>query len=361
MRVMAKYLAARRLTATFFMLLLLLSTAAFTPPAQAGTIEGVIEDDHVHLEVHLEVNFSEVADSLAERNVTDYNKIKQQLKKWIKERHRWREGEDWTLEELYEKLNETGFDEIPPGLNKSIVKRIREYLQDRKRLEKELHKHVDPVVSCWLTPALRNGLQNALRNNLNASLRRLFPNYEVRNLELEVDYNDTTKIYTVDIELDLYNAVTTNSSGTFVNGKFRYFNATGEIDPEEFGGKGLSKFTPSKAMFLDLSAFNVPLEEWTRNYDPESNTTEFSIERDIVVSTALGDIYVDPEASLVVGGEAIASGDAISVVQPLLEQPVTVVGVTVPLWMTLATLVATIAVVLSALAYRRRIIRALSH
>jgi hypothetical protein len=150
----------------------------------------------------------------------------------------------------------------------------------------------------------------------------------------------------IKLTFDVIGAVVSNETGTYFNCKFRAMNASELclIEDEEL--------MPSKALFIDLSALDVPLQQWERTYDEATNKTTFRLViKEIKVSQPYGSVSIDPEATLVVYGKATGSGDAIivSAVMP----PVAPV---VPMWTWLLTAAIIAVVVLSviAVAVRRK-------
>jgi len=63
---------------------------------------------------------------------------------------------------------------------------------------------------------------------------------------------------------------------------------------------------------LDLSRFNVPLEQWIREHDQIRNLTEYSLTiLPYNVSTQYGNILIDPTQVIETPGETFPLGDLI--------------------------------------------------
>lgn len=238
-----------------------------------------------------------------------------------------KEIEELVEEEIEERIEE--MKERIEGLRKKdeIMARAKLKLPDiaermREKYEK-LYKHVEIPVACWETPALHEGLQTCMCECLNETLKELYkpkPVY-IKNYRLEIEF--TRDVTVIDGEVvvtgtfilrqsfDLYGIVIVNATGIFIQGEFRAFSAVEEVDMGRYGKAGW-KFTPAKAMFMDLSAFAVPLENWNVTYDPATGTTTFTLTRDISIETPFGYVKIDPVASLTVPGYAKAKGDSIT-------------------------------------------------
>jgi len=99
-------------------------------------------------------------------------------------------------------------------------------------------------------------------------------------------------------------------ANTTIHAKFRYLNVTEEVDLSDFHSGWVMK--PCKALFDDLTAFNVTLEEWSRTYIAEENITVFEYRTNVTISLPIGCITVDPVERVIVEGTAYAEGDTIT-------------------------------------------------
>jgi Skp family chaperone for outer membrane proteins len=250
-----------------------------------------------------------------------------------------------------------------------LIERVPDFKEEmRERCEKLWEDHVrgDVLAACWETPALQRGLKEALGNALNRTLQRIYGTTDVyvKNFILSIeivkriDYVDgdpiVTGTFTLSQSFDLHGIVTVNASGVFIRSQFRCFNVTEDVEvevPEEVAGFRRWKFTPAKVMFLDLSVFSVPLEEWDRFYDPAANSTTFRLVKNLNITTPFGNVIIDPEYTLTVPGDATGSGEVIMV-----KAPTVAVAFPVDLLPILATIIiaAAITIVIAAYWVRRR-------
>jgi len=239
--------------------------------------------------------------------------------KWA---NKWDKWEEWMNKwnEKWEQLKIEETEEMPEFIRPCFREKMQEKFDDLWNK----HMNAPTMARCWGTPASQFGLKNALANSINKTLQWIYNSSDVYiknfNLSIEVttktSYTDgtymMTGVYAVAQSFDLYGVVTSNSSGTFIRSQFRSFNVTEKVDGAKFGFPGWV-FTPSKAMFLDLSVFSFPLEQWENTYDSDSNTTTFTLVRDINVTTPYGNVIIDPEMVLVVPGRATAAGNTITI------------------------------------------------
>lgn len=239
--------------------------------------------------------------------------------KWA---NKWDKWEEWMNKwnEKWEQLKIEETEKMPEFIGPGFQEKMKE------KFDELWNKHMNAptMARCWGTPASQFGLKNALANSINKTLQWIYNSSDVYiknfNLSIEVttktSYTDgtymMTGVYAVAQSFDLYGVVTSNSSGTFIRSQFRSFNVTEKVDGAKFGFPGWV-FTPSKAMFLDLSVFSFPLEQWENTYDSDSNTTTFTLVRDINVTTPYGNVIIDPEMVLVVPGRATAAGNTITI------------------------------------------------
>ncbi len=253
-------------------------------------------------------------------------------------KERWEDWEEW-MEEWTARWREIKFGEM-----EKIPEFIRSLFRERmmKKIEDLWNKHMNASVlaSSWFTPASRLGLKRALGESLNKTLQRIYNTSDVyiKNFNLNIELSTKTTliddafmtmdIFNVTQRFDLWGVVIRNSSGTFIRAQYRHLNITEKIDGGKFGYPGWV-FTPSKAMFMDLSVFSVPLEKWEKKFDRATNTTMFTLVKNINVTTPFGSVVVDPELSLVVPGDASGVGDMI-VITPILPTNILPVRILVP-------------------------------
>jgi len=374
---------------------LLLTSTAF--PDQALAAKGVLKEgeNHIHFNLTLIVNITRTAFNMT-KEWFEYKK-EVWMKKWIawkdlweqkREQHkekwadwmgkweswneqwkeewrkRWKDqwNETWKPEwkekwddwdewmgKWTEKWREIRFEEmqkIPEFMRPDFKKIMMDKFSDL------WDKHLNALVlaNCWSTPASRFGLKVALGHSLNKSLERIYNTSDVyiKNFDLTIDLlasrtiiDDTfvtMGIFNITESFDLHGVVMRNSSGTFIRSQFRSLNVTERVDGTRFGYPGWV-FVPGKAMFMDLTVFSVPLEEWERKFDPATNTTTFALAKNINVTTPFGSVIVDPELSLIVPGDASGVGDVI-VITPILPTDLLPIKVIVP-----TAAIATVAVV----------------
>lgn len=343
------------------------------PPAHAMTATGVLEEGkgYVHFDLMLSVNFTEIAFDITKMEFAGKGEALmgrwQELKgrwegryaqwrgMWNQQMANWSEwssytkkewGDEWKAEWKVEWRPEWGekwgewegwmgnwstrwktlklseIEKIPPLIMPNFTGRMKEkveYLWNR-------HLQAPQLASCWATPASRLGLKGALERSLNRTLQSLYGTTDVyvKNSDTAIELttktvsiggtSPTTGLFDLAQSFDLYGIVTANASGLFIRSQFRHLNVTEKVDGGLFGYPGWV-FTPGKTMFMDLSIFSVPLEEWNTAFD--GYTTTFTLVRDINVTTPFGNAIVDPEVSLTVPGYGIGKGDVIAV-KPIL-------------------------------------------
>jgi len=183
-------------------------------------------------------------------------------------------------------------------------------------------------------------LKVALGQSLNRTLERIYNTSDVyiKNFDLDIDLLTSGTLiddafvmvgtFNLSKSFDLYGVVIRNSSGTFIRSQFRSLNVTEKVDGTRFGYPKWV-FVPGKAMFVDLTVFSVPLEKWEREFDSDTNTTTFTLTKNINVTTPFGSVIVDPELSLIVPGDASGVGDVI-VITPISPTDLLPIKVIVP-------------------------------
>ena len=366
-------------------------------PASALTATGVLEEgeDYIHFDVDLAANITKAAFNMTKRwfeeNREEWssrwnewrNRWEERHREWrgkwkgmmegwrewarkntrIREewQHRWEEEwgerwedewadewEDWeewmeNWEDRWEELVIDRIERIPRFMESHFRERMRNRFEELW----ERHMNAPRLAECWLNPASRLGFRDALGRSLNRTLQWVYNTTDVyvRNFTLAIEvttktfYTDdtyfTSGLYDLQASFDLYGVVIRNETGTFIRSQFRHLNVTEKVDGGEFGYHGWV-FVPSKSLFMDLTAFSLPLENWERAYDEETDTTTFTLVKDINVTTPYGNVIIDPEMNLVVPGQATAAGEMIAVTSILPSDLVPVKFVTA------ATVVATI-------------------
>jgi len=375
-----------KVSGTVMLTLMLLASATFAD--QAGSAKGVLEEgqDHIRFDLTLTVNITQAAFNITKKSFGDekeawVNKWEKWKNRW-EEKHelqwkgrwrdhmkewaswkeswkqewgkmwraewnetwnpewkeKWEEWEEW-MKNWKERWNETEYEHFE-RIPEFIRPRFKHIMMEKFRELWENHVNAPLLARCWDTRASRLGLKTALRQALNKTLQRIYNTSDVyvRNFNMTIDLltsstvvdgtYTSTGIFNLTQSFDLYGVVTQNSSGTFIRSQFRSLNVTEKVDGKWFGYPGWV-FTPGKAMFLDLSVFSVPFEEWERTVDPTANSTRFTLVRDINVTTPYGSIIVDPELSLVVPGVAAGTGDVIAII-PILPTDLVPVRILVP-------------------------------
>lgn len=356
-------------TITIFAVILLF--ASTISPVNAMSARGVLEEgkDYVHFDLTLSVNFTRAAFNITREEfarsreewtarwyewkegweqrhegwrerwserMADWGAWREQWKEdwrneWMKKwnltwepewRERWGEWEEW-MEDWKEKWKDMNYEEIGE-IPSFIMPSFRDSM--KRKFEDLWHRHLNAQIlsNCWFKPSSQIGLKRALGHSLNKTLQWIYDTEDVyiKNFDPTIELTTktvfiddtplTTGLFKLDESFDLYGVVTVNSSGLFILSQFRHLNVTEKVDGRLFGYPGWV-FTPGKAMFMDLSVFSVPLEEWNRVYDSATDTTSFTLVRDINVTTAYGSVVIDPEVSLTVPGRAEGSGDLITV------------------------------------------------
>jgi hypothetical protein len=358
-------------------------------PAHALTARGVLEEgqDHVHFDLTLTVNVTRTAFDVTKRWYEDnwetwqskwsnwrnrwegghtewigrWTELMRGWRQWATNNyqsrfeweHEWREewGESWNpdwadkwnsweewMENWRTRWEGLEFDEIE-DIPEFIMPHFRETMRQRVSQLWTTHMNAPTLAQCWMAPVSRLGFKTALGHSINRTLEWIYNTSDVYirdfNLTIEVTsktlYTDgtstTTGFYNLTQSFDLYGVVTTTDSTITIRSQFRHLNVTEKVDGARFGFPRWV-FIPGKALFMDLSAFSVPLENWTRT--ESDTTTTFALVRDINVTTPYGNVIIDPEMVLTVPGLATATGDVISIaaVLPTDLVPVQLIAVT---------------------------------
>jgi len=178
-----------------------------------------------------------------------------------------------------------------------------------------------PLLMYYLSiPAFKTVFNNKMKKVIEDSLIKLYNNYvKIKNFTMNISFkmNHTNigsdKILNIDIVIektfDLTNVITENATHIIIDAKVRYLNITENIDLENFIPGWV--INPSKDLFMDDSAFKIPLQYWNRTYLPNENKTIFTLERDVSISLPIGNITIDPEEIIIVKGLAEGRGDQI--------------------------------------------------
>ena len=358
-------------------------------PAHALTARGVLEEgeDHIHFDLTLTANVTRTAFDITKRWYEDnaetwqsrwsnwknrwegghtewtgkWTELMRRWRDWATHNyqsrfeweHEWREewGESWNPD-WAEKWNaweewmenwRTRWEELEFDDTEDVPEFIMPHFRERmKHKFSELwigHMNAPMLAKCWIAPASRLGFKTALGHSINKTLEWIYNTSDVYikdfNLTIEVTsktlYTDgtytTTGLYNLTQSFDLYGVVTTDDSDIIIRSQFRHLNVTEKVDGALFGYRGWV-FTPGKALFMDLSAFSVPLDKWA--VGSTDDTTTFTLVRDINVTTPYGNVIIDPEMVLTVPGRATATGDVISVtaILPTDLMPIKLIGVT---------------------------------
>ena len=146
-------------------------------------------------------------------------------------------------------------------------------------------------------------------------------------VDLDIDLIEA-KVYYQSIALTSYfklvvsGVSTTTLTGRYINAKLRY------LKPVIRTSYGPYSFYLHRMFMMDLSAFDVPLEKWSRRFNGTHTIFTYSIDYSITLETG-AIIKVDPEQTLVVEGEATAEGDTIFVKEYTTEFWMLIAGVAV--------------------------------
>lgn len=144
-----------------------------------------------------------------------------------------------------------------------------------------------------------NRLQLMLGSNISVDSFNMTYRYTVENQTFKLNANMT-----------INGPISYNGSNYIVRAHWRWINASGDCEFEHQQNR--HRFNFAKLMGLDLSRFNTPLEQWTRERDQNQNMTIYSLTvTSYNTSTVYGKILIDPTQLIETPGETFAAGDLI--------------------------------------------------
>ena len=152
--------------------------------------------------------------------------------------------------------------------------------------------------------------QQARLTFTNRLQQSLGDNVSLKNFNVTYRYNSENQTFRVNINLEINGSVSFNGSNYLVRTQWRWINASGDYEFDHLQHR--YRFNFAKMMGLDLSRFNVPLEQWIREYDQNRDVTKYSLTiLPYNISTQYGNILIDPTQVIETPGESFALGDLI--------------------------------------------------
>ena len=144
-----------------------------------------------------------------------------------------------------------------------------------------------------------NRLQQMLGNNIS-----------VNSLNMTYRYTPENQTFGLTANITINGPISFNGSSYLVRTHWRWINASGDCEFEHQQSR--YRFNFAEMMGLDLSKFNVPLEQWTRQRDQTQNMTRYTLTvPPYNISTPYGSILIDPTQVIETPGETYAAGDLI--------------------------------------------------
>jgi len=135
-------------------------------------------------------------------------------------------------------------------------------------------------------------------------------NISVNSLNMTYRYTVENQTFKLNANMTINGPISYNGSNYLVRAHWRWINASGDCEFEHQQNR--HRFDFAKLMALDLSRFNIPLEQWTRERDQNQNMTTYSLTvPSYNLSTAYGTILIDPTQLIETPGETFAAGDLI--------------------------------------------------
>jgi len=171
----------------------------------------------------------------------------------------------------------------------------------------------------------------------------------VRNFTLNLSFDKDSKVLTWSLEMEVEGIFPKSAAdGYRADVRVRRFASVGEVvvqavksDGSKIPGKVYS-INLAQTIGLNLSSFNVPLEQWTRKYDYSAlgqTTFTLTLTKNISISTPHGTIVMDPESTITAPGYASGSGDEISSPTAIPEFPSSNMGLLLTVLLALTFLV----------------------
>ena len=176
-------------------------------------------------------------------------------------------------------------------------------LSGKQMLERLNYQFESQQMSQGITQQARlvftNRLQMMLGSNISVDSLNMTYRYTVENQTFKLNANMTIK-----------GPISYNGSSYIVRAHWRWINASGNYEFEHQQNR--YRFNFAKLMALDLSRFNTPLEQWTRERNQNQNITTYSLTvPSYNISTEYGKILIDPTQLIETPGETFAAGDLI--------------------------------------------------
>ncbi len=135
-------------------------------------------------------------------------------------------------------------------------------------------------------------------------------NVSLKNFNMSYRYYSENQTFGVTIKMEINGSISFNGSNYIVRTQWRWINASGDYEFDHLQNR--YRFNFAKMMGLDLSRFNVPLEQWIREHDQIRNVTKYSLTiLPYNISTRYGDILIDPTQVIETPGETFSLGDLI--------------------------------------------------
>jgi hypothetical protein len=152
--------------------------------------------------------------------------------------------------------------------------------------------------------------QQARLTFTNRLQQSLGDNVSLKNFNMTYRYNSENQTFRVNINLEINGSVSFNGSNYLVRTQWRWINASGDYEFDHLQHR--YRFNFAKMMGLDLSRFNVPLEQWIREHDQNRDVTKYSLTiLPYNISTQYGNVLIDPTQVIETPGESFALGDLI--------------------------------------------------
>ncbi len=152
--------------------------------------------------------------------------------------------------------------------------------------------------------------QQARLTFTNRLQQTLGDNVSLENFNMTYRYYSENQTFKASMNLEINGSISFNGSNYIVRTHWRWINASGDFEFDHLQHR--YRFNFAKMLGFDLSNFNVPLEQWTREYDQNLNMTRYSLTiPPYNISTQYGEILIDPTQVIETPGETFVLGDLI--------------------------------------------------
>src|SRR4030042_2868116 len=163
---------------------------------------------------------------------------------------------------------------VEPSLNRVCIQ--IKIMANCSQLNASGKQMIERLDNQFQSQQMSQGIVQQARSTFTNRLQQMLGNnVTVNSLNMTYRYNLENQTFGLNANLTIDGPISFNGSNYLVKTQWRWINASGECEFDHQQNR--YRFNFANMMGLDLSRFNTPLEQWTRQRDQDKNMTRYTL------------------------------------------------------------------------------------